>query len=334
VPSITLNSQKQAAANGASDDASDGTAPIVSWSPQRDLLDSQATDHHFVVEVESDGTAYLRFGDGQYGAAPEEDATFTAIYRVGNGVRGNVGADALYHIVSLEDRIQAINNPLSAAGGIEPETIEDIRQKASGSFLTQERGVTPEDYKALAEGHLEVSRANALMRWTGSWYTVFLAVERKGGMPVDEAFKQKLLQYMERFRMAGGDVVIVEPVYVPLEVEMSICVQSNYLLDDVEEALLKVFSNRLWPDGVRGIFSAGNYTFGQTVYLNTLLLAASRVSGVAAVKEIKKFQRLGSSGSWLEDGEITLDWREIARLDNDPHHPERGLFYIHLEYCA
>ena len=37
--------------------------------PERELLDSRAADRHFVVEVEEDGQATLRFGDGEHGHA-------------------------------------------------------------------------------------------------------------------------------------------------------------------------------------------------------------------------------------------------------------------------
>ena len=124
-------------------------------------------------------------------------------------MHGNVGQEALYHIVSNDTRIDDVSNPLSASGGVEPESIEDVRQKISRAFLTQERGVTPDDYKEIAERHPQVSKANAVLRWTGSWYTVFLVMERVGGMPVDDAFKREIRQYMESFRMAGGDLLAV-----------------------------------------------------------------------------------------------------------------------------
>ena len=69
------------------------------WTPLYDLLDSGPTDKYFVVETETDGTAYLQFGDDQYGSRPEPGSIFTANYRVGNGVRGNVGAETIAHIV-------------------------------------------------------------------------------------------------------------------------------------------------------------------------------------------------------------------------------------------
>src|SRR5262249_34888011 len=65
------------------------------WHPRRDLLASDRTATEFVVEMEDDGRAFLRFGDGTtHGRAPEGLAPFVATYRVGNGAEGNVGADS------------------------------------------------------------------------------------------------------------------------------------------------------------------------------------------------------------------------------------------------
>ena len=58
----------------------------------------------FAVEVDTDGVAYLRFGDDLLGKRPETATQFTATYRVGNGVAGNVGAESLAHIVSDSKR--------------------------------------------------------------------------------------------------------------------------------------------------------------------------------------------------------------------------------------
>ncbi len=329
-PAIVLGVQAQNAVVSAKG-ARDALAhPLTNaWLPKRDLLSSRGFDRHFVAESESDGITYLRFGDDQHGMRPRADISFAATYRVGNGVRGNIGAEGLYHIVINDTRIKGIDNPLPAWGGVEPESIEDVRQKISRAFSTQERGVTPDDYKEIAERHPQISKANAVLRWMGSWYTVFLVVERVGGMPVDDAFKREIRQYMESFRMAGGDLEITSPVYVPLEIWMSVDVQPDYFRNNVKAALLEVFSNRQWPDGERGIFYLGSYSFGQSVYLNPLIVAAAGVPGVASV-DVTRFQRQGIPGSGLTDGVLALDWLELARLDNDPNDPERGTFLLNV----
>lgn len=323
IPSITLRSSDTG--------VFDTNSPT--WDSQPDLLGSGATDRHFVVEIEGNGTTYLRFGDDRHGLRPDPGTQFIATYRVGNGVAGNIGHDALYHIVTndatLLAAVTAITNPMPATGGREPDSIEYIRQQAAGSLTEQARGVTPQDYITLAAQDPQVQRANAVLRWTGSWYTVFLAVERENGLPVDDAFEQSLRQRLEQYRMAGTDLVIVSPVYVPLEVAITAYYKQGYLPGDVETALLKAFSNQQWPDGERGFFYPDNFGFGQPVYLNELYVAANAVPGIESV-DITTFQRQGIPGTGLNDGVLPMDWQEIAILENNPRYPERGLLRLTL----
>lgn len=301
------------------------------WSPQRDLLSSDAFAEEFVAEVDEDGRATLRFGDDQYGIRPTPGVEFTATYRVGNGVRGNIGAESLAHIITDDSRITSVRNPMPARGGTEPESIEHVRRVAPSAFRIQERAVTPEDYAEVAERHREVQRAAATVRWTGSWRTIFLTVDRLGGRPVDAEFEQDLRLHLERYRMAGHDIEIDGPRFVPLEIEMTICVKPGYFRGDIKAALLQIFSNTTSPDGRRGIFHPDNFTFGQPVYLSALYAAAQGVDGVRFV-EIKKFQRLAiTSTQALDEGLLAVGRLEIARLDNDPNFAERGVMRLTME---
>jgi hypothetical protein len=299
---------------------------VLSWAVKRDLLNSTGDAKECVLEVEADGAAYLRFGDNEHGLRPSAGAHFNVTYRMGNGTRGNVGAEAIRHIVSNDQGIEKVRNPLPAAGGVDPESIEEVRQKAPSAFRIQERAVTPEDYAAVAERHPEVQRAAATLRWTGSWHTVFVTIDRVAGRPVDDVFKKKMRDHIERYRMAAQDVEIDAPLFVSLEIEMLVCVKPDYFRGEVRAALELVFSNRILPDGRRGVFHPDNFSFGQTVYLSPLYAAAQAVAGVASVR-ITKFQRQGrDSDEALHAGKLVLERLEIPRLDNDPNFREHGLF--------
>lgn len=301
------------------------------WEPKRDLLNSSRTDPDFVVEIETDGSATLRFGDDNYGLRPDTGTEFTATYRVGNGVRGNVGRGALVHIVTDIADIKEVTNPLPAKGGVEPEKIEQVRQSAPNAFRTQERAVTTADYEEIACRYPGVQRAAATLRWTGSWHTVFLTVDRLGGAGVDTAFEREMRNYIESYRMAGHDIEIDNPRLVPLEIEIAVCVQPDYFVSDVKEALLEVFCNRILPDGQMGVFHPDNFTFGESVYTSRLYAAAEAVEGVASVN-ITTFQRQDiPNDKSLKKGELTLERLEIACLDNDPNFPDRGVFRLKME---
>jgi hypothetical protein len=307
----------------------DGDSAV--WEARRDLLNSARDAPEFVVEVESDGTARLRFGDDRHGARPRPGTAFSALYRVGNGTRGNVGREAIRHVVSDLVQIVAVGNPLPAGGGGDPESIERARQQAPFAFRYQRRAVTAADYVAVAEGHPGVQRAAATMRWTGSWHTVFLTIDRTGGLPVDPEFEVELRRYLADFRMAGHDLEIDDPRLVPLEIAMQVCVEPDYFRSDVQSALLLVFSSRRRPDGSPGPFHPDSFTFGQTVYLSPLYAAAETVPGVQSVR-ITTFQRQGQPAtSALATGELALGRLEIATLENDPSFPDRGVFRLTVE---
>ncbi len=300
------------------------------WYPQRDLLNSDATAREFVVEIEEDGSSQIRFGDNQRGRRADAGTRFTAIYRVGNGTTGNIGADVLVHIRSDHVNITRVRNLLPGKGGRDPESIKDVRHRAPVAFRTQERAVTPEDCEDVTERLDSVQQAAASFHWTGSWYTVFLTVDRKGGEVLTQKYEQSVRDHVERFRMAGYDLEVDEPRYVPLEIEMQVCVKTDYFRSDVKAALEELFSNRRLPDGRLGLFHPDNFTFGQTVYLSPLYEAAQSVDGVASVY-ITTFQHYGRSDTDSRDtGKLEMDRLEIARLDNDPNFAENGVFQLEM----
>src|SRR5262249_17576174 len=228
--------------------------------PQHDLLGSGRNATDFVVETEDDGTASLRFGDGVLGAKPPSG--LTASYRTGNGAAGNVGAESIAHIGgpdnTLPPDVRNVRNPLAAEGGIDPESVDDARRAVPWAFRTQERAVTVADYEAVALRYPDVQRAVATLRWTGSWYTVFLTVDRGAGRPVDTGFREGLREFFEGYRLAGYDLEVEPPRFVPLDILFTICVAKGYYRADVKEALLDVFSNRVLPNGGRGFFHPDN----------------------------------------------------------------------------
>lgn len=298
------------------------------WRPVPDLLSSDAQASEFVVESEHDGTARVRFGDDVHGKRPDKGTVFTATYRIGNGTAGNIGLESLAHIVSNDARLVRISNPLPAQGGTDPESAEDIRRDAPEAFRVQERAVTEADYAEVTERDPSVQRAAATFRWTGSWHTVFLTVDRKGGGEVDAAYEQAVRRNVERYRMAGYDLEVDGPRYVPLRVAMTVCVEPDYFRADVRAALMRAFSRGFLPDGARALFHPDNFSFGQPVYLSTLYEAAQAVPGVASVV-FDNFERLRFPDSKpLDDGVLPMGRLEIARLDNDPNFPERGVLTL------
>jgi hypothetical protein len=299
------------------------------WSPQRTLLNSAATARDFVVEVEDDGEARLRFGDDRLGRRPDSGTSFRATWRIGNGASGNVGAESIVHVVTTES-IDAVRNPLPAAGGVEPESVASVRRRAPQAFRRQERAVTPADYAEVTERYGGIHNAAATLRWTGSWHTVFITVDRAGGAGLTSEITTPLERHVDRYRMAGHDLAFRDPQFVPLELALHVCVKPEWFRSDVKRALLERLSSRVLRDGRRGLFHPDRFSFGQTVYLSRIYAEAHEVPGVDSV-EVTVFRRQYSNDDLaLAEGRIALDRLEIARLDNDANHPERGVIALDL----
>jgi Baseplate J-like protein len=333
-PNLTLSAYdlmhyNAAAATPAIGLTSTLAAATTQWTARQTLLSDGATDANFVVEIESDGTARLRFGDDANGRRPESDSAFTATYRIGNGTAGNVGADTLVFCSDLN--VATCTNPLPAVGGTDAETTEQIRRRAPQAFMTQERAVTMADYERVTERNSQIENSVATLRWTGSWYTVFITAEPKCEGALTPALRKELKRSINRYRLAGQDIELEPPQYVSLQIDLTVCVDPAYFRSDVERALGDVLGSRMLPDGTKGLFYPDNFTFGQTVYLSPVYAAARRIAGVTSVLATV-FQPQGPpTTQYLSGGEIPLGPFQIARLDNDRSLPDHGKLTLRMQ---
>ncbi|WP_141340281.1 putative baseplate assembly protein [Bradyrhizobium sp. USDA 3458] len=294
------------------------------WTARGDLLASSPIDEHFVVEIESDGKALLRFGDGRNGRRPLSGSNFKASYRVGNGPTGNVGADSIAHVVTGIGTITGVYNPLQATGGLAPETMASARIATGHAYQTQERAVTEADYAEIARRHPNVQRAAATIRWNGHGHTVFVTVDRFAGRPVTPEFEAELIAFMEPYRMAGYDLEIDEPRFVSLDLALQVCVKPEHFRAQVVQTILELLSDRRMPDGRAGLFHPDSWTFDQDVWLSRIVARAQAIEGVESVTPTR-FCRLDMPDpAPLEDGFLDIGRLEIARLANNPNFPERG----------
>ena len=129
--------------------------------------------------------------------------------------------------------------------------------------------------------------------------------------------------------MAGYDLGVNGPRYVPLDVELHICVKPDYFRADVLQAVQRALSSNVLPDGSLGVFHPDNFTFGQAVYLSRIVATAQAVEGVEAVRPELFRRMVGPSPTSLDEGVISVGSLEIAQLANNPNFPERGRVTVH-----
>ncbi|MEV0207568.1 putative baseplate assembly protein [Streptomyces sp. NPDC050788] len=305
------------------------------WVPRRDLLHSGPRDLHFVGELEDDGRLALRFGDGRHGARPAAGARLALHYRLGGGHAGNVGAEAINHLVVQSDcerpPAAVVRNPLPATGGVEPEPVEQARQLAPLDLRrTRLRAVTAEDYAALACVLPGVQRAAAELRWTGSVQEAHIAIDAYGSAEPSAALLARVEQSLEAYRRIGHDLVVGPARLVPLDIELSVCAAPGHQHGQILAELYRVLGSGRLADGRLGFFHPDALTFGEPVRLSRLVAVAAAVPGVRSV-EVTRLRRLfEQERGEREDGVLRLGPLEIATCDNDPDRPENGLLAIAL----
>jgi hypothetical protein len=309
----------------------------VKWLPRRHLLSSTGDDPSFLVEIDNDGIARLRFGDGDCGRLPEANTTFQAKYRVGNGPAGNVGAEKISRIVFEEKRSGdslGVRNPMAARGGAAPEPIAEAKLFAPRAFRKElRRAITADDYAAIVMRDFpeSVQRAGGELRWTGSWYEARVAIDPRGTEEVVPALLRKIERHLRRFRRIGHDVRAVPARYVPLYIELGICVLPHFLRGHVEAALREVFTSRTRANGEPGFFHPDNLTFGQGIYLSRLIAAAQAVEGIESVWVTALRRLFEAPNHEIENGILPLGALEVAQLDNDLRSPEKGRLKLDMK---
>ncbi|MFI6250924.1 putative baseplate assembly protein [Streptomyces sp. NPDC051016] len=302
----------------------------LAWEPRRDLLRSAPRERHFVGEPEDDGRLALRFGDGRQGARPTPGARLDLRYRLGGGSAGNVGAEAINHLVVQADRERppaaAVRNPLPATGGVEPEPVQQVRQLAPLDLRrTRLRAVTAEDYATLAAELPGVQRAAADIRWTGSVREAHVAIDPYGTAQPSAELLARVEQSLERYRRIGHDLVVGPARLVPLDIALAVCARPGHqhgrILADLYRAL---------GSGRGGFFHPDALTFGEPVRLSRLVAVAAAVPGVESVRVTRLRRLFEQDRGEREDGVLRLGPLEIATCDNDPDRPENGLLAISL----
>ncbi|HHV62134.1 MAG TPA: hypothetical protein GXX51_05790 [Firmicutes bacterium] len=261
------------------------------WMQVEDFLDARADTPAYTVSVDANFRATVLFGDGTNGMAPS--GVVEIIYETGGGMIGNVPAG---HISVIEGVFTDLaGNPVSlsvinleqASGGMDPETLDEIRWKAPRSIKTNYRTVTREDFEINAEGVPGVVRALAQTRNEDPTlqenFTRVYIVPSGGGTPSLELIQQveaelrynKPVMLTHEFEVTGAN-------YVPVDITGTIYARPGYDASQVQTAALEAI-DRFFD--YTALDPAGEHVidFGKAVYMSQIMALIQNVQGVKSV---------------------------------------------------
>jgi hypothetical protein len=251
-----------------------------------------------------------------YGIAPYQ-TTLTVRYLVGGGIQSNVGAGTLSVINNKElfkfqnnnlDPILsnaifnsvAVTNPLASNGGGAGDTDDDLRLKSMGSFTTQQRTVTQDDYlvRALslpsnygnvAKAYIESEKiSNLLPGETPSILNLFILTYdiNKHLILSSPALKQNLSTYISQYRVINDSIKIKDAFVINIGVDFEIIVLPNYNSNLViADCIVKL----------QDYFNIDKWQINEPIILRDLYVLLDKVNGVQTVKNISIVNKYGSA---------------------------------------
>lgn len=145
------------------DDSAVVSTPQGLFTEVDSFLDSRPNDRHFVVAVDQNDRATLRFGNGVSGAPPS--GTISVTYKTGGGSTGNVDPERITIIEgafkdAYGNAVQvSVRNPAPASGGADRQTVASAKMLAPESLRALTRSVAREDFEIHARRLPGVARA-------------------------------------------------------------------------------------------------------------------------------------------------------------------------------
>lgn len=231
------------------------------YTEEESLLGSGPNDRHFLVLVDQNDRATVRFGSGTSGAPPTGTVTIT--YKTGGGAAANVDAD---RVVVVEGTFSDAHgravqvfatNPEPASGGTDRQSVASAKLLAPESLRTLTRSVTREDFEVNARRVPGVARA--LMLTSNEDPTiqensgVLYVIPQGGGLPTP-ALKNLVLQQVTEVYPATltFQVSVQSPVYKRIDLEARVYLRQGQAPATVRERIkqnLQAMFRVSEPDG-------------------------------------------------------------------------------------
>lgn len=207
------------------------------WTRVDDFSESVATSKHYRLDYNNDYTAKIVFGNGVYGAIPENFPIY-AQYAVGGGADTNINTPNVINVYSGgAEKIEGVCNPSTMNGGADQESMESAKILAPASLKTRDRFVTVNDGLVLIYRTGLSSIACIQSNYYGSLSCRVQCVANGGG---NLSIQNKLYiqQYLiERSVLGSVDVRVVDTVFLPQSLTLNVSLNTGYTLQQVEPYL-------------------------------------------------------------------------------------------------
>ncbi|MBW2737243.1 MAG: baseplate J/gp47 family protein [Deltaproteobacteria bacterium] len=289
------------------------------WTQKNNFLYSKTEDRHFIIETDYAGKSRVVFGDGLNGAClPTGKDNVKAIFRIGQGTEGNVGAKILKKPTSKPPILKEVYNFDNTTGGSDPDTEEELKDKIPVEHLTFDRAVSLSDYADLSLAYPGIGKAKAGWRWINNQKKVYLAViGEEGDDP--SAILQDLRDHLDARRDINQPLLVTPVIDVPIGIIMDVVVLPDYDPDKVKDKILTVLGTDLTSDGSLAFFNFKRLNIGISIHIKDIYRVVEQVIGVKRISRLYAY-RISCTDSGMHEPSFCTDdiwihnW-ELASLD-------------------
>ncbi|MFV1950655.1 MAG: putative baseplate assembly protein, partial [Nitrospinota bacterium] len=316
------------------DDAGNILETWVRWHEVRHFYFSEPYSRHFIIDRNK---GMITFGDGIKGMIPQagKDNIKCGQYRYGGGTQGNVGKRTVTKLRTSIPYIDEVTNPAAAEGGVDQESMDDVRIRGPRTIKTRNRAVTFEDFEWITqEASPKVARVKCLpatnpaKQFKPGWVTLIIVPESEDVKPLPTA---ELLSEIEKYlftRTAGylttlvplQQINLIPPNYIRVDVEAVVDIQSITEARIIEARILDRLQRFFHP--LHGGPKGNGWDFGRNVYITEIYEVIERVEGVnyvidAALKASEQIYKVRldktilSSYSFPDHSRVSFDRDKI-----------------------
>lgn len=311
-----------------------GSTQWLPWQPVETFADSAAEDPHYRLDT---GTGEIELGpavrqsDGaflNYGRVPPagSELRFSA-YRHGGGTLGNVAERTLTRLRRPIPGVRSVTNPRSARGGVDRESLELARARASSEQRTRRRAVTGEDIELICRdvASRDVARAHCIPgRQGGATVYIVPRLEQPSRRlsPLELRPAELVAEvegHLEECRLVGTSLAFAFAGYRAVRVVTQVTAEPYAEAAAVHERILTALYAYLNPlVGGSLVGAGGGWEFGRTLRLGELYPLVQGVPGVRQIRLLEVYDADFENGQAIGEArkrDLALRPHEIVVSD-------------------
>lgn len=220
-----------------------------------DFFTEQDNGLYYKVNFENDYTATIMFSDDIRGRIPPNGSQIVVNYRNGGGTRGNISVNKINQTANISSTQVpsalpiSISNYTQGSGGVNLETIDEIKYNLPLWLKSQDRAVTGEDYTVLAENFYtpyngSIGKSIATLRNSGCAGNiidiyVLQKLSESELTTANSILKNKLKEFIESKKCLTDYIVIKDAAQVYQNIAINVKISSSFakLQKDIEEKI-------------------------------------------------------------------------------------------------